>query len=166
MALAYGGYHFLNKFQTNSQFANVSVIDGDSLRTGNRDIRLHGIDAPEYRQTCLDAHKRPYPCGKRAAEHLRRLVRGGPVNCRIVDEDRYGREIAICSGASGELNRAMVRDGWAVAYLRYSLAYSRVQARATQERLGLWAGTFKLPQDWRAENRSRTRRGNRAGAVD
>jgi len=31
------------------------VTDGDTLRINNRRIRIHGIDAPEKRQTC----KRP-----------------------------------------------------------------------------------------------------------
>ncbi|HLA03356.1 MAG TPA: thermonuclease family protein, partial [Aestuariivirga sp.] len=31
---------------------SVHVVDGDSLRKGDTDIRLHGIDAPEYRQSC------------------------------------------------------------------------------------------------------------------
>ena len=32
----------------------VRVIDGDSLRRGDAEIRLSGIDAPEYRQSCKD----------------------------------------------------------------------------------------------------------------
>ena len=46
---------------------SLQVVDGDSLRRGDMDIRLHGIDAPEYRQNCQDKHGAEYACGKQAA---------------------------------------------------------------------------------------------------
>ncbi len=52
------------------------VVDGDSLRKGGTDIRLYGIDAPEYQQTCRDRDNRDYNCGKQAATELRKLVQG------------------------------------------------------------------------------------------
>ena len=30
------------------------VIDGDTIEVGNERVRIHGIDAPEARQTCTD----------------------------------------------------------------------------------------------------------------
>ena len=30
----------------------AAVIDGDSLRVAGVEVRLHGVDAPEGRQTC------------------------------------------------------------------------------------------------------------------
>ena len=62
---------------------SVQVVDGDSLRRGDTDIRLHGIDAPEYRQTCRDKHGAEYACGKQAANALRSLVREGEVSCTL-----------------------------------------------------------------------------------
>jgi endonuclease YncB( thermonuclease family) len=42
-----------------------AVIDGDSLRKGQTEIRLVGIDAPEYRQSCsalpTTAARKPQP---------------------------------------------------------------------------------------------------------
>ena len=35
--------------------AQVKVIDGDSIFIGKREIRLSGIDAPEYKQSCYNA---------------------------------------------------------------------------------------------------------------
>ena len=32
----------------------TAITDADSLRAGDLRLRLHGIDAPELRQTCLD----------------------------------------------------------------------------------------------------------------
>src|SRR5438876_2373798 len=33
----------------------AQVIDGDSIRVAGIEIRLYGIDAPEFRQTCMRA---------------------------------------------------------------------------------------------------------------
>jgi endonuclease YncB( thermonuclease family) len=71
----------------------VSVIDGDSLRIGDLELRLKGIDAPEMRQTC---HRggRPYRCGETARQALRAKVAGRALACRIDGRDRYGRALA------------------------------------------------------------------------
>ncbi len=43
------------------------AVDGDSLRRGEAQIRLQGIDAPEFRQMCSDSTGRDYACGREAA---------------------------------------------------------------------------------------------------
>ena len=126
------------------------VIDGDSLRRGSTDIRLHGIDAPEYRQTCRDKHGAEYACGKQAANALRSLVREGEVSCASIETDRYGRAVAVCRRGNVEINGEMVRLGWAVAYSRHSLSYLRLEAEARRARRGIWAGRFEPPEDYRA----------------
>ena len=93
----------------------ILVVDGDSLRQGDTDIRLHGIDAPEYRQTCRDKHGAEYPCGKQAMNALRNLVREGEVSCISIETDRYGRAVSVCKRGELEINGEMVRLGWAVA---------------------------------------------------
>ena len=129
---------------------SLQIIDGDSLRRGDTDIRLHGIDAPEFRQTCRDKHGSEYSCGKQAANALRNLVREGEVSCTSIETDRYGRAVAVCKRGELEINAEMVRLGWAVAYSRHSLSYVRLEAEARRAKRGIWAGRFDAPEDYRA----------------
>ena len=131
----------------------VQVIDGDSLRKEDTDIRLYGIDAPEYRQACEDQNAREYPCGKQSADILRGLVRGQEVSCSSIDIDRYGRSVAVCKIGALEINAEMVRLGWAVAYSRHSLSYLLIEAEAKKAKRGIWAGTFEEPEAYRARHR-------------
>ncbi len=127
----------------------AQVVDGDSLRVNGVSIRLHGIDAPESRQTCRDRSGRRYPCGQRATEHMRRLVAGRVITCRKVTSDRYGRMVAICKRGGEDIGRRMVRDGWAVAFVRYSRHYVADERAARSARRGLWQGRFITPETWR-----------------
>jgi endonuclease YncB( thermonuclease family) len=132
---------------------NVQVVDGDSLRRGNTDIRLYGIDAPEYRQNCFDKSRIEYACGKQAATTLRALVKGQQVTCSSIDTDRYGRAVSVCKINTLDLNAEMVKQGWAVAYSKHSLNYVGLEAEARRAKRGIWAGTFEEPEHYRARNR-------------
>ena len=51
------------------QEGTAHVVDGDSLRLHDVDIRLEGIDAPELHQSCERAGQ-TYPCGDAARAAL------------------------------------------------------------------------------------------------
>ena len=53
----------------------VRVVDGDTIRLGAHRIRLHGIDAPESDQACLDPQGASWACGDAATERLSDLDR-------------------------------------------------------------------------------------------
>lgn len=97
------------------------AIDGDSFKSGSIEIRLYGIDAPEYRQTCRDGPNKQQPCGKLARDALSKLIRTRSITCTIIDRDRYGRQVSVCRDAAVDINREMVRLGWAVAYRKHAL---------------------------------------------
>jgi len=135
----------------------VRVIDGDTVRvrlsSGKlRTVRLLGIDAPQGRRRGA-----PAQCGSRqAASALRSLVmqrRGGNLTGRRVRlatdprharADRSGRLLAYLSRGSVDVNRQMVRRGWARVQaiggrsFRRSSAYRLAQRSAKVSRRGVW----------------------------
>lgn len=136
------------------------VEDGDTIdimANGVREkIRLEGIDAPEtwpWEQGCITARLTVQACGEAATRALRAKIRGDKVRCAILGRDIYSRLLGECfSGPPGDevnLNAWMVREGYAVAYRRYSQAYVADQEAARKERKGLWATKFVMPAIWR-----------------
>jgi endonuclease YncB( thermonuclease family) len=130
------------------------AIDGDSFKAGDVEIRLHGIDAPEYRQTCRDDNGKQHLCGKLARDALSTLIRTRTVKCSIIDRDRYGRQVSVCKDGALDVNREMVRLGWAIAYRRHALNYVSAEREAKSARRGIWAWEFDRPEDYRAKNRA------------
>lgn len=134
----------------------ASIVDADTISIHGARIRLDGVDAPESWQTCHDAGGKLYRCGARAAEALDVLLAASrPTRCRQVDTDRYGRVVAICwTNAGVEVNAAMVANGWAVDWPRYSRhRYQPQQAEARRHKRGIWSGAFTLP--WEARRMKR-----------
>ena len=121
------------------------VIDGDTIKIGSVTIRLWGMDAPEMGQRC-GAHD----CGRMAADRLTDIIAGAPVQCAMVDTDRYGRMVATCTANGTDLGEAMVRDGYAIDYPMYSRGrYAPAEDEARRARRGLWPLGFENPADWR-----------------
>ena len=59
---------------------NAQIIDGDTIKINSEKIRLHGIDAPEFKQMCNKTYltiifikfTKDYPCGKISTEKLKK----------------------------------------------------------------------------------------------
>ena len=125
------------------------VIDGDTIHIGDTKIRLHGIDAPEIKQTCRTSKGKEQMCGVLAKQALERLVKGQDVTCKGDTRDRYKRLIAVCYVGQLNINEQMVADGWALAYRRYSTDYVRAETLAKSRREGMWRTEFVPPWKWR-----------------
>ncbi|MDP9273111.1 MAG: Ig-like domain-containing protein [Chloroflexota bacterium] len=135
----------------------VRVVNGDTVRvrlsSGRvRSVRLLGIDSPNRKQPGA-----PAECGSRqAASALRGLLvqgrrgRLGGRRVRLTTDptqdryDHYGRLLAYASRGSLDINREMVRRGWAMVYVyngkpaRRTYSYSAAQSSAKAARRGAW----------------------------
>ena len=117
----------------------AKIIDGDTLDIGGARVRLNGIDAPEKAQLC-ESGAVAWDCGANATRALTSATQGADVTCRGDKRDRYGRLLAVCYLQGVDLNAQMVRDGWALAYRRYSadiVMGNSTSAAATQVTGGL-----------------------------
>ena len=130
----------------------IRIIDGDTIHINKIKYRLHGIDAPEIRQSCKIKEKN-YKCGVKSKEFLVSLIGNQSVKCNQKDIDRYKRIIAECFVGKINLNKELVRNGWALAYRDYSKDYITDEEFAQENNLGMWKGTFIHPKKWRKLNK-------------
>ncbi|ELD5175572.1 thermonuclease family protein [Campylobacter upsaliensis] len=117
------------------------VIDGDTIellaKTSKENpynhitklkIRLYGIDAPELKQAY----------GKEAKEYLSALVLKQEVSLIIENKDKYDRFVGTIFLKGQDINKEMVKNGYAHAYESFSKKYLAEQADAKMFKLGLW----------------------------
>ncbi len=136
------------------------IVDGDTIILEELfNIRVIGIDAPESKQNCWDAKGREYACGKKSTEHLQKLVGNGRVKCEIRGIGRFGRHTGLCYNMKDvNLNKTMVRDGYAVISTYPPTLFQNEETLAINEKAGIWQGTLRHPhcfrhqkkQDWKS----------------
>jgi len=149
-------FFFIFLFLSNYSFANkiigkAKVIDGDTIHIKNNKIRLHGIDAPETKQTCK-IDKEEWFCGKQSTNELKKIINNQSVECVVNDIDIYNRYVAICVSNNINLNQWMVKNGWAIAYRYYSTDYIIEEKYARDNILGIWKSEFLKPYQYRKNN--------------
>ena len=146
---------YLLAFQVHADVlkGKISVIDGDTIEMHGKRIRLHGIDAPESGQTCINKNGKNYRCGKFAAQRLSKIIGWNTITCKVMDIDRYGRAIALCNIKNKDINEQLVEEGLALAYRQYSKDYVLAEKTARNAKKGLWQGDFIKPWDWRKGKR-------------
>jgi endonuclease YncB( thermonuclease family) len=124
---------------------SARVLDGDTLEIGAERIRLFGIDAPETAQRCRDARGRSWGCGTSSTQRLAFLIGGKLVTCRGDQRDDHGRLLGICTSGGRELNRGLVREGSAWAFVKYSSTYVDDERHARAARRGVFAAENEPP---------------------
>lgn len=133
---------------------SAHVVDGDTLEIRGRRVRLFGVDAPEYTQSCSDAHGRAWPCGRHAARELTRRLKGRTVTCDRADVDVHGRTVARCAADGEDIAAWLVRTGAARAFKAYAHDYLDEEREAKDARRGIWQGAHDAPWEWRSRRHS------------
>ena len=114
----------------------ISVKDGDSLELLDaentiHDIRLAHVDCPEKKQAF----------GTRAKVFTANFCFGEEVTVVPTDKDRYGRIVGVVIVDRKELNLALVEEGMAWHFKKYSKEekYTTAEEKARRKKKGLWS---------------------------
>ena len=126
----------------------VHVIDGDTIKIGNKKIRFSGIDAPELNQYCFKKEKKIL-CGVLAKKALLKKIGNKIPKCVIEGKDIYKRILAECFVNEKSLSKFLVRNGYAFAYRKYSKKFIQDEEFARKNKLGLWSMKFYYPWEFR-----------------
>src|SRR5829696_8374012 len=133
------------------------IREGDHIQIGNTRIRLGGIDAPAADQLCLNTKGERWSCGAAARDELIKYAGNKTWSCnRRQVTDRRGRVVARCDVDGEDIQKWLVRNGWALAYARISRDYEPDEKAAREARAGMWQGAFIAPWDWRVRNKKTT----------
>ena len=118
------------------------VIDGDTFETETGEkVRLIGINAPEISDLF----------GQEAKQYLSDLIENKTVVLQSdnisKDRDRYQRLLRYVILDGVDINKKMVSDGFAFAYLKFnfknSIEYEQSQIEARETNKGIWGNSKK-----------------------
>lgn len=130
----------------------VHVADGDTITVlsykGKEKIRLAQIDAPEVSHFGSTAQ----PYGKEATVFLKSLVAKRSVRVEVEDVDQYKRNVGTVYVGGNNVNREMVKNGYAWVYRQYAKdsTLMNLEKTARSKRIGLWALDNPIyPSDFR-----------------
>ena len=131
----------------------AKVREGDTVLIGSSRIRLGGIDAPAVDQLCLNNSGERWTCGVAARDELIKHADNKVWTCHVRQTDRRGRQVARCEVDGEDIQKWMVKSGWALSYVRFSHDYDADEKAAREAKAGMWQGAFIAPWDWRVRNK-------------
>ena len=127
----------------------VKIIDGDTfdmLTPENKTvrIRMNGIDCPERKQDYYQVAK----------DGLGNMIFQKNVELQVTGRDRNKRLIAIVFCNKQNINLAMIRQGYAWHFKKYSSdsSFARAELEARKKKLGLWKMDNPIPP-WEFRNK-------------
>ncbi|MBL4869359.1 MAG: thermonuclease family protein [Robiginitomaculum sp.] len=105
------------------------VVDGDTFIASGKRIRIWGIDAPEKGEISSMA----------ATMYLEILLNGGELTCKLIQVDRYRRDVMNCLVAGRDIASQLVLMGMANDYSKYSgHYYQKEEDVAKNAKRGIW----------------------------
>jgi len=131
----------------------AKIRDGDRVQIGNTRIRLGGIDAPSVDQLCLNTKGERWTCGVAARDALAHHTANQSWTCHVLRTDHRGLAVAHCEVNGEDIQKWLVRSGWALAYVKFSHDYVADEKAAREAKAGMWQGAFIAPWDWRVRNK-------------
>lgn len=144
----------------------AKIRDADHVMIGSTRIRLGGVDAPGVDQLCLNAEGERWTCGASARDALTKHTAGKPWTCKIRRTDKFGQSVARCMVDGEDIQKWLVANGWALAFLKFSRDFEAEEAAAKSAKAGLWAGAFFAPWDWAVRNKNTAVRGSLETTVE
>lgn len=125
----------------------INVKDGDSfdlVDDNNKfhQIRLAHVDCPEKKQAF----------GRKAQLYTFNFTWGKYVTAYVQSTDRYRRKICEIEVDGNNLNQAIIRDGYAWHFKKYSTSelHSNLEIAAKKKKKGLWIEpAAKAPWEFR-----------------
>ena len=124
------------------------------------------LTAPAVDQLCLNTKGERWTCGAAARDELIKFAGNKTWTCNGArSTDRRGRIVARCEVDGEDIQKWLVRNGWALAYVRFSRDYeagrksrARGQGRDVAGRLHRAVGLARPQQEDRHSRRGETAR--------
>ncbi len=113
------------------------MTDGDGIRVARQEVRLVGLDAPEWDQKAKHQDGYWFKHGKRVKSALIQEIGGKRVHVSIESVDKFGRLLGTVTCNGRDIGEWLVREGHAVA--AYSERYKHVEREAREAKRGMWA---------------------------
>ena len=118
------------------------VTDGDGIRVAGREVRIVGIDAPEWDQKAKHVDGYWFNHGRIVKSALIKEIGGKHVRVLLEDKDKFGRLIGtvICEGR--DIGEWLVKEGHAIA--AYDDRYRIIEREARREKRGMWENAYNF----------------------
>ena len=131
------------------------VTDGDGIRVARQEVRLAGLDAPEWDQMAKHGDGYWFNHGKRVKSALIQEIGGRHVRVSVEGTDKFGRLLGAVSYKGMDIGEWLVREGHAIA--AYDDRYRLVEREAREAKRGMWSHAYNF--DPRAHRHREARNG-------
>ncbi|MDH3580908.1 MAG: thermonuclease family protein [Hyphomicrobiales bacterium] len=96
-----------------SRFRRPVPENAGVLKTATKTVYLAGVTALNQDATCELPTGESWPCGRIGTLALRRLIRSRSIVCDIIEHRDENSVLAQCKVARVDINRWVIRNGWA-----------------------------------------------------